>query len=148
MSRRNLLIASWVGGLITAGGILGVPISGSLWVTMFGVGNGLILLVYILTFTTGCLLGLGFILGLLQGRLGNGLFVASVLVLLVFTLSPSDYEEFASAWVRLAWAAASIQVIDRPGHFKAKPPEHSCLAEIFSRHCDGCRLFASVFSSG
>ncbi len=108
MSHRNLLIASWVGGLITAGGVIIIFTLGQVWAVIFGTGLGLIIFVGILTSVIGGLFGVGVAIGLLQGRAGNGLFAAFALLVLVSTLPPGNYGETAPAWTGLAWAAALI----------------------------------------
>lgn len=108
MSRKNLLIASWIGGLTTAGGLIFIYFLGQVWVIIFGSGPGLIILVGILASVIAVLLGIGFAIGLLEGRAGNWLYGAFVLLLLAATLPPDNYGETARPWAGFAWAAALI----------------------------------------
>lgn len=118
MSSRNLQIAAWVGGTITVVDIaaLVLPVIATVGlVDHFGAGGGMVVIVMIvmivivgLVFAAGTVFGVGFALGLIQGRIGNGLFAAFILILLVATLLRSNYAETAGPWTGLAWAAALI----------------------------------------
>ena len=108
MSRRNLIIASCVGGLITAGGVAAIFVLGQVWAAIFGTGIGLAIFVFILASVIGGLFGIGFALGLFQGKIGNGIFAAFVLFLIVLTVHPENYGDTAGPLTGPAWAAALI----------------------------------------
>lgn len=118
MSSRNLQIAAWIGGIITAVDIAALILPVIVTVGLvdhFGSGGSMIIIVIIvavviagLATAAGTVFAVGFALGLIQGRAGNALFAAFVLCLLVVTLPTSNYGDTAGPWTGVAWAAALI----------------------------------------